>query len=111
MSDRVNELLERERRLQQRCAAQRALIAEDLGAIEARFGRIDRVAGMASSALLHPAVIVGGVVALLAIGRPRGMRLIGRLYVLATGARRLLQVVGALSRARVKTNRQRRDDL
>ena len=111
MSDRVRELAARARRLQERCAAQRAIIAEELAAIEARFGKVDRMAGLASSALLHPVVIGGGIVALLAIGRPRGMRLIGRLYVLATGTRRLLQVVGALSRARVRTDRQRRGEV
>ncbi len=50
-------------------------------------------AGLARSALLHPAVIVGGIVALLTIGRLRGMRLVGRLYLLSTAARRLVQIV------------------
>jgi hypothetical protein len=98
MSNRVKELAERERMLQERCAAQRAGIAHDVSLIEARFGSIDRMAGMARSALLHPAVITGGIVALLTIGRMRGMRLVGRLYLLSTAARRLTQVVRTLSR-------------
>lgn len=104
MSNRVKELAERERRLQDRCAAQRAVIAHELAVLEARFGAVDRMAGIARSALLHPAVIAGGIVALLAIGRLRGMRLVGRLYLLSSAARRLIQVVRTLSRAGATTN-------
>ena len=60
---------------------------------EARFARVDRIARIARTTLLHPVVIVGGVVALLTIGRSRGMRLVGRLYVLSTAVRRLMQTV------------------
>lgn len=98
MSGRVKELAERELRLQARCAAQRAVIAEEVADIEARFERVDRVAGVARSVLTHPAVIAGGIVALLTIGRVRGMRLVGRLYLLTTAARRLIQVVRTVSR-------------
>lgn len=105
MSSRVKELAERERGLQERCAAQRAGIAREIAALEARFGAVDRMAGMARNTLLHPAVIAGGVVALLTIGRVRGMRLVGRLYLLSTAARRLIPVVRALSRAGATTNR------
>jgi len=111
MSDRVKELAERERRLQARCAAQRASVAQEVAAIEARFDAVDRMAGLARSALLHPAVIAGGIVALLTIGRLRGMRLVGRLYLLATAGRRLMQVVRALPRARVEPNQERRGQL
>jgi hypothetical protein len=103
MSDRVKELSERERRLQGRCAAQRANITQDLAAIEARFAAVDRMAGLARRALLNPAVIAGGIVALLTFGRLRGMRLVGRLYLLTTAARRLIQVVRVLPRAGVDT--------
>jgi hypothetical protein len=93
MSNRVKQLAERQAELQQRCAAQRALIAGEVAAIEARFARVDRVAGAVRAVLLHPVVIVGGVVALLTIGRSRGMRLVGRLYLLSTAVRRLLHTV------------------
>ena len=86
--------------MQARCAAQRASIAHEVAAIEARFAAIDRMAGLARSTLLHPAVIGGGIIALLTIGRLRGMRLVGRLYLLATAARRLVQVVRVLPRGR-----------
>lgn len=93
MSDRVRQLAEREADLQARCAAQRALIASEVTAIEARFSRVDSIARVARATLLHPAVIAGGVVALLTVGRSRGMRLVGRLYLLSTAVRRLLQTV------------------
>jgi hypothetical protein len=106
MSGRVKELAERERRLQERCAAQRASIGQEVAAIEARFATVDRVAGLARSALLHPAVIAGGIVALLTIGRFRGMRLVGRIYLLTTAVRRLMQVVRTLSRAGAGMNQR-----
>ncbi|HSC13650.1 MAG TPA: YqjK family protein [Gammaproteobacteria bacterium] len=93
MSERVKELAEREARLQERCAAQRASIAQELASIEARFERVDSIARVARTTLLHPVVIVGAVVALFTIGRSRGMRLVGRLYVLSTAVRRLVQTV------------------
>lgn len=108
MSHRVKELLERERNLQARCAAQRAYIAEEITAIEERFAAVDRMAGMARNTLLHPAVITGGIVALLTIGKLRGMRLIGRVYLLATAARRLMQVVRTLPRSDVEPKRGER---
>jgi hypothetical protein len=105
MSQRVRELVERQDRLQQRCAAQRREIAREVASIEARFAGVDRVAGLASKVLLHPLVITGGVVGLLLIGRQRGMRLVGRLFLLTTAARRLLQTVRlfqGLSRTRAE---------
>lgn len=112
MSNRVKQLAERERRLQERCAVQRGDIAAEVAAIEARLASIDRMAGVARSALLHPAVIAGGIVALLTIGRLRGMRLVGRVYLLASAARRLMQVVRAIPpRARVAPNSNRRGQL
>jgi hypothetical protein len=93
VSNRVKELKERETLLQQRCALQRASIAAEVASLEARFARVDRIAGVARTALLNPVVIVGGIVALLTVGRSRGMRLVGRLYLLSTAVRRLLQTV------------------
>jgi hypothetical protein len=93
VSDRVKELAERQARLQERCAAQRASIASEVASIEARFGRVDRIAGLVRAALLNPVVIGGAIVALLTVGRLRGTRLIGRLYLLGTAARQLVQTV------------------
>jgi hypothetical protein len=93
MSNRVKQLAEKESRLQARCAAQRASIANEVASIEARFARVDRIARVARTALLHPVVIVGGVVALLTIGKSRGVRLVGHLYVLSTAVRRLVQTI------------------
>jgi hypothetical protein len=96
MSDRRKELVERQALLQQRCEGQRASIAHEVASIEARFAAVDRMAGLARSTLLHPVVVGAGIVALLTIGRLRGVRLIGRLFLLTTAARRLLQVVRRL---------------
>jgi hypothetical protein len=93
VSNRVKQLAEREAALRQRCAAQRASIAREVAGIEARFARVDRIARVARTTLLHPIVIVGGVVALLTIGRSRGVRIVGRLYLLSTAVGRLLQTV------------------
>jgi hypothetical protein len=90
VSARVKQLAEREALLQQRCAAQRASIAREVANIEGRFARIDRLVSVARDALLHPAVIVGGIVALLTIRRSKGVRLIGRVYLLTRAVRRLL---------------------
>jgi hypothetical protein len=93
MSARVKQLLERERQLQARCSAQRTSIAAEIDSIEERMASVDRVAGMARNAVLHPAVIAGGIVVLLTIGKLRGMRLVGRVFLLATAARRLVRTV------------------
>src|SRR5262245_4586246 len=93
MSQRVKELAEREANLRERCAAQRAIFAGEIASIEARFERVDRIVRVARTTLLHPAVIVGAIVALVTIRRSRGLHLIGRLYVLTTAVRRLVQTV------------------
>jgi hypothetical protein len=93
VSHRVKELAEREAHLQERCAAQRAMIAQEIASIEARFERADRIARVARTTLVNPIVIVGAVVALFTIGRSRGMRLVGRLWVLSTAVRRLVQTI------------------
>lgn len=96
MSHRVRELVDRQERLKQRCAAERAVIAGEIASIEARFAGVDRIAGAASRVLLHPAVIAGGIVAMLTIGRARGVRLVGRLFMLTTAVRRLLHTLRLL---------------
>lgn len=96
MSGRVKQLAEREALLRERCAAQRASIAREVANIEGRFERIDRMVCVARDALLYPVVIVGGIVALLTIRRSRGMRLIGRVYLLTTAVRRLVQTARLL---------------
>ena len=91
MSARVKELAEREALLRKRCEAQRVSIGREVANIEGRFARIDRAVTVARGMLLHPAVIVGGIVALLTIRRSRGMRLVGRVYLLTRAVRRLVQ--------------------
>jgi hypothetical protein len=93
VSSRVKELAEREALLQARCAAQRAAVAREVTSIETRLERVDRIARVARATLLHPVVIVGGIVALMTIGRSRGVRLVGRLYLMSTAVGRLLQTI------------------
>lgn len=107
MSDRVRQLAQRQAELQARCAAQRALIADEVAAIEMRFSRFDRIARVTRATLLHPAVIAGGVIALLTVGRARGMRLVGRLLVLSTAVRRLVQTVKLFEGIVATTSRTR----
>jgi hypothetical protein len=91
MSNRVRELAERQAALQLRCAFQRRAVAQEVRSIEARFDSVDRIVGLTRGVLRNPAVIAGGVVALLVLGRLRGLRLLGHAVLLAVGARRSLQ--------------------
>ena len=95
MSDRARELAERQLWLQQRCAAQRATVALEVAAIEARFTTVDRTVGLARKVLFHPAAITAGVVLLLALGRVGGLRLAGRALLLGAATRRLLTAARA----------------
>lgn len=93
MSDRLAELEARQRLLQARCAAQRSKLGRQVTALETRFETVDRVAGIARSTLLNPGVIVAVVAAFFTIGRARGLRLMGRVMLLTTAARRLVRLV------------------
>jgi hypothetical protein len=91
MTERARELAERNAALRARCALQRDAMADEVDGIVARFALIDRVAAVTRNALLHPAVIVAGAIALLAFGRARGLRLVVRVVLLANAARRLVR--------------------
>ena len=95
MSDRIRELTERQLQLQERCAVQRATVAREVATIEARFTTVDRTVGLARKVLLHPAAIMTGVLALLALGRVGGIRLVGRALVLGAATKRLLTAARA----------------
>jgi hypothetical protein len=100
MSDRMRELAERQAELQLRCEMQRALVASEVAALEQRFEAVDRASRLARRVLLHPAVIIAGIVALLTIGRVGGFRLLGRAVLLGAAARRLLLTVRGLGSSR-----------
>jgi hypothetical protein len=93
VSERVLELAARQAELQLRCAAQRRAVAVELRSIESRFESVDRVASAAQRVLRNPAVIAGGTVVLLALGRMGGFRLLGRALLLLTAGRRLLNAL------------------
>jgi hypothetical protein len=96
LSDRTRELAERQLELQRRCAAQRDSVAVEVGALQARFGAVDRLAGFARSTLLNPAVLAVGVVVLLTVGRAHGLKWIGRALLLSAAARRLVQALKSI---------------
>ena len=91
MSDRVRELAERQAVLQLRCAFQRRAVADEVRSIEARFDSVDRVVGLTRGILRNPVVSGGGIIALLMLGRMRGLRLLGNVVLLAMGMRQSLQ--------------------
>jgi hypothetical protein len=93
MSGRVRELAERQAELQLRCAVERRVIAAELHSVEARLDRVDRAASTARTVLRNPAVIAGGIVALLMLGRVGGFRLLGRAYLLMSATRRLVNTI------------------
>jgi hypothetical protein len=100
MSDRVRELAEREAALLLRCAAQRRAVVTEVHGIQARLRTVDRVTAVARGTLLHPVVIVGGLVALLALGRTRAFHAIARGIVLFSTGGRLVRVAQGLNVAR-----------
>ena len=73
MSDRVRELAEREAALLLRCAAQRRAVVAEVHGIQARLRTVDRVTAVARGTLLHPVVIVGGLVAVARTGTHAGI--------------------------------------
>ena len=79
--------------LQQRCEAQRQRLGMQVRALEERFQPVDRAAGAARRTLMNPGVIVAVVVGFITLGRARGLQLVGRVMLLSSAAKRLLQVV------------------
>ena len=100
MSDRVRALAEREAALLLRCAAQRRAVVTEVHGIQARLRTVDRVTAVARGTLLHPVVIVGGLVVLLALGRTRAFHAIGRGLLLFSTGGRLVRVAQGLNVAR-----------
>jgi hypothetical protein len=99
VSDREQELAERNARLRLRCAVQRRAVAGEVRAVETRLESVDRAVIFARGTVLHPAVLAMGIVALIVIGRTRGagaLRLISRGVLLVAAARRLLRLVKRL---------------
>ena len=96
MSERSRQLAERHAALRLRCAAERRVVHGEIDRIVERFGAVDRAAVVTRGVLLHPIVVTSGVIALLAFGRARGLRLVGRAFLLATAARRLMQAARVL---------------
>ena len=76
MSDRLAELTARRRALQAQCALQRDDVQTLYAGIEGRTNRIDQVISTARA--LSPALAIGGVVLLVAMGPQRALRVARR---------------------------------
>ncbi len=92
MSAREQELAERYEKLRLQSVFQRRAIAAEVENIRKRFGTVDRLAIMTRSTLLQPRVLMGGIIALLALGRFRALNTVSRVFLLMTAARRLWRI-------------------
>jgi hypothetical protein len=93
MNTRAIELARRQAALRWQCAVQRREIARQVGGIEAKFHSIDGVVRATRRFLLRPAVLSGGVVLLVLLGRVRTLRVLGRGLLLLATARRFARVL------------------
>ena len=93
MSTRTVDLTRRDAALRLRCAVQRSEMARQVNDIEARLQSVDRVVTTARGFLLRPAVIAGGAVLLMLLGRARTFRVLGRGLLLLATARRLARLI------------------
>jgi hypothetical protein len=89
MSDRERELALRHSDLRLRCALQRRAVGAEVEHMMTRFGAIDRFAILTRGTLLQPRVLVAATIALLAFGRLRNLKTVGRLVLLMAAVRRL----------------------
>jgi hypothetical protein len=79
--------------LQARCEVQRATLVAHVSDIEDRLQRTDWVLGTIRKVITRPAVIVGGIALLLAVGRKGSWSTLSRAVVLITQARRLYSML------------------
>jgi len=89
MSDRERELAQRYSDLRLQCALQRRAVGAEVQSVVTRFGAIDRFAILTRGTLLQPRVLIAVVIALLAFGRVRSLKTVGRFVLLMAAARRL----------------------
>jgi len=91
MSDRRIELQQRRRELLLRSEAQRRSLAQTTAELETRLHGIDHVIGMARRFVAQPALIAGGLAAIVMIGPKRLLGWAGRAVVLFSTGRRLFK--------------------
>jgi hypothetical protein len=90
MSDRMTELADRRATLLLRTAVQRRELAREVAAVETRLQSVDHFLAMGRGVLRNPAVIVGGLLVIVLLGRTRLLRLLGQAFLLTRGLRGLL---------------------
>jgi hypothetical protein len=91
MSDRMTELADRRATLLLRTAVQRRELAREVGAVETRLRSVDHFLAMGRGVLRNPAVIAGGLLVIVLLGRTRLLRLLGQAFLFARGTRGLLR--------------------
>jgi hypothetical protein len=91
MGDRRLELQEKRRELLLRSEAQRRSLAETTHELEQRLHGIDHVINVARRFVAQPALIAGGLAAIVMIGPKRLLGWAGRGIVLLSTGRRLFQ--------------------
>ena len=91
MSQRTAELAERRAKLLLRSAVQRRELTREFGAVEARLGSVDHFLAMSRGVLGNPAVIAGGLLVLVLLGRTRLLRFAGQAFLFIRGMRGLLR--------------------
>ncbi len=93
MSERSIALAQRCRTLRAHCAIQREELAQTADQIEAGLEPVDRGINAVRRLARHPAMIVGGIALLTALGPKRMLRWAGRGVVLFTTGRRVLRLI------------------
>jgi YqjK-like protein len=89
MSHRMAELAQRRATLLLRMAVQRREIAHEVGAVEARLQSVDHFLALSRGVLGNPAVIAGGLLVLVLLGRTRVLRMAGQAFLFIRGVRGL----------------------
>jgi len=90
MSDRTTELADRRAMLLLRSAVQRREMAREFGAVEARLQSVDHFLAVGRGVLRNPAVIAGGLIVLVLLGRTRVLRMLGQAFLFTRGLGGLL---------------------
>ena len=91
MSHRTTELADRRAKLLLRTAVQRREVAREFGAVEARLRSVDHFLAVGRRVVGHPAVIAGGLLLLVLLGRTRVLRMLGQTFLITRGLGGLLR--------------------
>lgn len=91
MSQRKTELAERRAMLLLRTAVQRREITREVDIVGARLQSVDHFLAMSRTVIGNPAVIAGGLLVLVLLGRTRLLRIAGQAFLFMRGMRGFLR--------------------